>query len=89
MTPGRRSAGMRRRSRCWAAKLPLATLVLVFANGPAYAHGPLFSPGPETIWKGGTELTLGFHAAAATGAGDKAKRYEVFLEAEYGLTANW
>ncbi len=80
---------MRGRSRCWAAKFLLATLVLVFANGPTFAHGPLFSPGPETIWKGGTELTLGFHAEKATGAGDEAKQYEVFLEAEYGVSANW
>jgi hypothetical protein len=53
------------------------------------AHGPLFSPGPETIWKGGTELTLGFHAERAAGAGEDEKEYEAFVEAEYGLTANW
>ncbi len=53
------------------------------------AHGPLFSPAPETIFKGGTEITLGFHSEKATGAGEKEKAYEVFLEAEYGITADW
>ncbi len=38
--------------------------------GAAEAHGPLFSPAPETIWKGGTEITLGLHAERATGAGE-------------------
>ena len=56
---------------------------------PVLAHGPLFSPAPETIWKGGTELTLGFHAKEATGAGEEEKDYEAFLEAEYGITADW
>jgi hypothetical protein len=59
------------------------------AAAPAEAHGPLFSPGPETIWKGGTELTLSLHTAKAAGAGEEEKEYEVFVEAEYGLTANW
>ncbi len=90
MTPGRRSVvSMRGGSKRWAAKLLPVILVVTFVNAPVYAHGPLFSPGPETIWKGGTELTLGFHAEKATGAGDEAKQYEVFLEAEYGVSANW
>ncbi len=57
--------------------------------GAAEAHGPLFSPAPETIWKGGTEVTLGLHAQRATGAGEKEKEYELFLEGEYGITADW
>ncbi len=57
--------------------------------GAAEAHGPLFSPAPETIFKGGTEITLGFHTEKATGAGEEEREYEPFLEAEYGLTADW
>ena len=70
---------------------PLATglLASLVAAAPVQAHGPLFSPAPETIFKGGTEITLGFHAEEATGAGEEEKEYEGFLEAEYGLTADW
>jgi len=59
------------------------------ANKPVLAHGPLFSPAPETIFKGGTEVTLGLHTQKATGAGDRDTEYEVAVEAEYGITADW
>ncbi len=59
------------------------------ADSAVHAHGPLFSPAPETIFKGGTELTLAFHTEKATGAGNEEKAYEVFFEAEYGITADW
>ena len=67
----------------------LVGLLAVAAAVPARAHGPLFSPAPETVFKGGTEITLGFHAAKTTGGGDREKEYEVFVGAEYGLTADW
>ena len=67
----------------------LVGLLAVPAAMPARAHGPLFSPAPETIFKGGTEITLGFHTAKTTGGGDRENEYEVFVEAEYGLTADW
>ena len=57
--------------------------------GSAEAHGPLFSPAPETIWKGGTEVTFGLHTERATGAGEKEKEFDLFLEGEYGITADW
>lgn len=72
--------------------LPRSAIGLVasmIAAAPVQAHGPLFSPAPETIFKGGTELTLGFHAEEAAGAGEEEREYEVFLEAEYGITADW
>ncbi len=75
---------MRLRSPWFALGLFGAGLV-----GTAEAHGPLFSPAPETIFKGGTEVTLGLHAERATGAGEKEKEYELFLEGEYGITADW
>ena len=62
---------------------------VMMATKPVPAHGPLFSPGPETIWKGGTEVTLGLHAERATGAGEKEREYEVFLAGAYGITADW
>ncbi|MAN62605.1 MAG: hypothetical protein CMI60_11750 [Parvibaculum sp.] len=61
----------------------------VAANKPLQAHGPVFSPGPETIFKGGTQLTLGFDTEGATGVGEVAREYKPFLEAEYGVTADW
>ncbi len=62
--------------------------VLLFAV-PAAAHGPLFSAGPETIWKGGTEITLGYHFQRDTGFGEKIQQQELFLEFEYGIRSNW
>ncbi len=71
-------------------RLLVATMAAtVGADSAVHAHGPLFSPAPETIFKGGTEITLGIHTEKATGAGNKEKAYEVFLEAEYGITADW
>jgi len=58
-------------------------------HAPARAHGPLFSPAPETIFKGGTELTLGLHTEEATGTSEHETEYDVTVEAVYGLTADW
>ena len=58
-------------------------------NTPLLAHGPLFSPAPETIFKDGTQLTFGFDAQKATGAGITQKEYKTTIEANYGLTADW
>ncbi len=51
----------------------------------AAAHGPLFSPAPETIWKGGTEVTFGYRRGEA----GQQRQQAGFLEAEYGLTSQW
>jgi Putative MetA-pathway of phenol degradation len=65
-------------------------LFMIFAtNTPVRAHGPLFSPAPETIFKGGSQFTLGFDTQKSTGAGLKARDYNTTLEATYGLTADW
>ncbi len=70
-----------------SAAIGLAATVM--AGKPIAAHGPLFSPAPETIFKGGTEVTLGFHTERATGAGARETQDEPSLEVEYGLTADW
>ncbi len=74
-------------------KLLLSTVIGLAATAalgaPARAHGPLFSPAPETIFKGGTELTLGLHTEEATGTSEHETEYQVSAEAEYGLTADW
>ena len=69
--------------------LVAAMAATAVADSAVHAHGPLFSPAPETIFKGGTEITLAFHTEKAMGAGNEEKAYEVFLEAEYGITADW
>jgi len=71
------------------ALLVSGTIAAFAALTPAQAHGPLFSPGPETIFNEGTEITLGYKMGRASGAGTVAKTYEPFFEFEYGLTQDW
>ncbi len=56
---------------------------------PVFAHGPLFSAGPETIWKDGKEVSLGYHEERASGAAETERGRELFLELQYGVTADW
>ncbi len=67
----------------------MAGMFLSAFSDPAFTHGPLFSPAPETIFKGGTEITLGGHFERASGAGETEKEREGFIALEYGLTADW
>jgi len=78
-----RFAGPRRAARI--LKRLFAGLSAAIVWSPAAAHGPLFSPAPETIWQGGTELTLGYLREEAGAE----REQEAFLEAEYGLTPRW
>ena len=70
MTPWRRSAdGERHSLLIGAPRIGVSlTLGLLLATWPAAAHGPLFSAGPETPWKGAVEITAGY-LLAATGNG--------------------
>ena len=77
------------RSALPLSRLASSVFALLFFALPAEAHGPLFSAGPETIWKDGTEITLGYHFERTTGFGEKIKNREAFLEVEYGITSNW
>jgi Putative MetA-pathway of phenol degradation len=67
----------------------LALGIMLTPGGTAWAHGPVFSPGPETIWKGGTQVTVGTPYARQSGAGAKREEFNPFFEVEYGLTENW
>jgi len=67
----------------------LSLVLVLAANTQLRAHGPLFSPAPETIFKDGAQLTLGLDTRKAKGAGINNKKYEASLEATYGLTADW
>lgn len=61
----------------------VATAIMLVPQ--SLAHGPIFSPAPETIWQGGREVTLGYRRGEA---GSEVEQEMVF-EAEYGLTARW
>ncbi len=67
----------------------LTVTMAIGINTPLLAHGPLFSPAPETIFKDGTQLTFGFDTEKASGAGVKQRDYKTTIEANYGLTADW
>ncbi len=64
-------------------------LPLALAAGPTWAHGPLFSAGPEIAWKGAREIRTGFHIERATGGGREERRREAFVEFEYGISPFW
>lgn len=82
---GPRNQPKARKRRRTALAGALGSLLLALSGSPAGAHGPLFSPAPETIWQGGTEVTLGYHREEA----GREREQEAFLEAEYGLTPRW
>ena len=67
----------------------VAMAAMMIAAAGAQAHGPLFSPAPRTIWKGGTELTLRLRDVKASGAGKDQKERALALKAMYGITADW
>ncbi len=77
------------RSGAPIAVLSVALLFVILGVSTASAHGPLFSAGPETIWKGGTEVTVGVHADRDRGYGHEERRRELFLGLEYGITSDW
>ena len=65
------------------------SLILVAIAGllstPAFAHDPVFSPGPHVIYKGGVETALHYEHSKQ---GDE-KENGMALELTYGLTGDW
>ena len=60
-------------------------LSLLLSAGASWAHDPVFSPGPHTIYRGGYEIHM--EAAREEAGGEAEKEYELALF--YGLTADW
>ncbi len=66
-------------------KSPLLAGVILIHMLPAQAHGPIFSPGPETIYKDGIETHLEYHRAAK----ENETENELSLGLGYGITQDW
>ncbi len=59
--------------------------IIMLTAIPAYAHGPVFSPGPETVFKGGYE----FHTEIHRQKSGSEQEDEIGAEIAYGITADW
>jgi len=55
---------------------------------PAHAHGPIFSPGPHTPFKGAYEPHIEYRQERASGAGEERTEQELVVGLGYGLTAD-
>ena len=62
--------------------------VVTFAASGAQAHGPIFSPGPHTPFKGALEPHVEYQQEQATGAGEENTKQELVVGLGYGLTAD-
>ncbi len=60
-------------------------ILLIFGSGVALAHDPVFGLGPHTLFKGGTEVHVGFDRSEAGNRNETVSS----LELAYGLTSNW
>lgn len=60
-------------------------VVILLPASPAWAHDPIFSPGPHVLFKEGVEI----HAGTERDKGDSAQMDEQKLSFKYGLTGNW
>lgn len=59
--------------------------IVMLTAAPAYAHGPIFSPGPETVFKGGYEL----HTEYSREKAGSEREDEASVEVAYGITGDW
>jgi len=60
-------------------------LVTLCISSTTYAHGPIFSPGPETLYKGGIETHIEYHR----GEKGSETENEMAMAVGYGITENW
>lgn len=64
---------------------PLFTVLLCITIRPAWAHDPVFSPGPHVIYKGGVETAMHFERSDNGGEQEN----DLAAELTYGLTSDW
>ncbi len=60
-------------------------LVIGLITLPASAHGPIFSPGPETIYKDGIEIQLEYYQSKTPSETEN----ELMLGLGYGINQDW
>lgn len=67
------------------ATLHILASALILKATPAIAHGPIFSPGPETLYKNGIEFELNYFQSKNA---DNAEN-EQSVGIGYGITQDW
>ena len=63
--------------------------IIIFAASAAHGHGPIFSPGPHTPFKGAYEPHIEYQQERRSGAGQKESEQSLTAGLGYGLTADW
>jgi len=77
--------------RYQATKKPIKTILcgvvslLLLKITPTFAHGPIFSPGPETLYKDGIEFQLDYYRSKSA----RASENEQAIGLGYGITQDW
>ncbi len=72
------------RTRTWCITRVVG-MAAALAAGAAWAHDPIFSPGPHVLFKGGVEIAPQIDVAKA----GEDREMELQVELTYGLTGNW
>ena len=65
--------------------LAVFATAIILNIAPAAAHGPIFSPGPETLYKNGIEFQIGYFRSK--NAADS--EYELAMGLGYGINQDW
>jgi Putative MetA-pathway of phenol degradation len=63
----------------------IITTVMILTMTPAAAHGPIFSPGPETLYKDGFEVQAAYHRSKNA----ETTEDELAMGIAYGITQDW
>ncbi|SDD66004.1 transporter [Kordiimonas lacus] len=72
-------------SRIFGAATFTGLLAALFLSDTAFAHDPVFSPGPHVLFKDGIEVHAEYARHKARGLSDN----EASVAIKYGLTGNW
>jgi hypothetical protein len=71
--------------RKFGAATLATSLAALFLSNAAFAHDPVFSPGPHVLFKDGIEVHAEYTRNKARGLSDN----EASVAIKYGLTGNW
>jgi len=73
--------------RRYSLKILFVLIISAIATS-AYAHEPLFSLGPGTIYKGGIGVNMGIEGKRASNSNIKDKELSLYTNIMYGITEN-